>query len=58
MKSNPGTPLRPLKKLHLNRETLRRLDERELHRVVAANHTRGAHCFSDPSLCPTCLCTG
>lgn len=51
------TPARLRNKLHLNRETLRLLNDQELQKVAAGNHTRGAHCFSDPSLCATCLCT-
>ena len=60
MKSTPipSTPKRPLKKLQLNRETLWRLTERELQGVVAGAPTYSPRCtFSEPSLCPTCLCT-
>lgn len=46
------------KKLQLSRETLRILTERELQEVAAGAPTRGQNCtFSEPSLCPTCLCT-
>lgn len=57
MNSTRTTPTRPRKKLHLNRETLRLLSDQELQQVAAGDHTKGGHCFSDPSLCPTCLCT-
>lgn len=60
MKSFPiGNPAkRPGRKLHLNRETVRMLTEQELDGVAAAAPTYNPRCtFSDPSLCPTCLCT-
>lgn len=60
MKSTPthSTPKRLLKKLQMNRETLRMLTERDLQGVAAGAPTHSPRCtFSEPSLCPTCLCT-
>jgi hypothetical protein len=53
-----STPKHPRKKLHVNRETLRLLSEQDLQAVAAGAPTKGVACtFSEPSLCPTCLCT-
>jgi hypothetical protein len=60
MKNTPmkSTAKLPCKKLHVNRETLRMLGEQELQGVAAGAPTRGVACtFSEPSQCPTCLCT-
>jgi len=50
----------PLRKLSLHRETLRRVTNTELDGVAGGAPTKnGPACntFSEPSLCPTCLCT-
>jgi hypothetical protein len=59
MKSTPpnDTPQRSARKLRLHRETLLTLHERDLRKAAGGDHTKGGHCFSEPSLCPTCLCT-
>lgn len=53
-----STPKHLRKKLHVSRETLWRLSEQDLRGVAAGAPTRGVACtFSEPSQCPTCLCT-
>jgi len=50
----------PRRKLQLHRETLQRMNEPRLTEVAGAAPTEnGPLCntFSEPSLCPTCLCT-
>lgn len=50
----------PPKKLSLHRETLQTLPSAELDGIAGAAPTnKGPHCntFSEPSVCPTCLCT-
>ena len=48
------------RKLQLHRETLQRMNEPRLAEVAGAAQTdNGPACdtFSEPSACPTCLCT-
>lgn len=46
------------KRLNLSTETLHRLTDETLARVDGGAPSKGPNCdFSEPSLCPTCLCT-
>lgn len=48
------------KKLRLSRETLAALGRQDLGRVAGGAPTENSPAcqgFSEPSLCPTCLCT-
>jgi len=48
------------RKLRLHRETLQRLTTSQLAKAAGAGPTNGGpacNTFSEPSLCPTCLCT-